>query len=250
MPSAALIPQYVAKPWGRRDSIPAPEDAQPLGEVIFRAENIIIKWLQTSESLSIQVHPQNEGRKHEWWYVTKAEPGAFLYLGLMKDTTTVQLKAAALDGSLTKLLNRIEPKVGDSFMVESGTIHALGPGLTIVEVQETSDITWRLYDYGRPRELHLEQALKEAILNVQPVKPLPDRNIPFLVEYITVKAGEETFLTTSSCCLIIVDGAGVLDGHPYAPYQCFEIAGGYSLAATKDTEIIRAAVRSNIITQE
>lgn len=240
-----LAPEYVAKPWGRTNGIPMPDDivldGEALGEIIFKAlhTEVIVKWLQTSESLSVQVHPQKQKRKHEWWYITDAEPGAFLYLGLKESTSVEALQTSALNGSLTNLLNRIEPKSGDSFFVEAGTIHALGPGLTLAEVQEVSDVTYRLFDYGRPRELHLEQGLKEVFLDSKLIERSPGLNVPFQVRYISIQMGEKCIIP-NKCCVTIVSGFGSVGNSSYKPYQCFEVMEQTVLAASINSEIIIA----------
>jgi mannose-6-phosphate isomerase len=124
-----LTPRYVAKPWGRRDGLPAPEGAQPLGEMIFEAPDagLTIKWLQTSEPLSVQVHPQGAGRKHEWWHVTEALPGAYLDLGLEAPASRQAIAQAARDGTLPSLLRRIHPRAGDSFYIKAGRSMRSGP---------------------------------------------------------------------------------------------------------------------------
>ena len=226
-----LEPGFRAKPWGRRDGLPAPPEAQPLGEVVFDAADagLVVKWLQTSEPLSIQLHPQQEGRKHEWWYVTEARPGSYLYLGLAEPARYEDIIRRARDGSLPEILRRIEPAVGDMFFVEAGTIHALGPGLTVVEVQEPSDVTWRLFDYGRPRELHLDEAMQDAILKPQPVRTLPGRQLA---------------LTARSACIAIAEGRGLFGDRPYQHHECWRLDGTLSISAVEPTVLIIAEARN------
>jgi mannose-6-phosphate isomerase len=128
---------------------------------------LLIKFLFPQEKLSVQVHPDDDGArrigqacgKTECWYVLKAEPGAQVGLGLTQGTTREQLKTAIQETRAEKLLNWIDIHPGDLIYVEAGTVHAIGPGSVIVETQQNSDTTFRLYDYGRPRELHVEQGL-------------------------------------------------------------------------------------------
>ncbi len=132
-------------------------------------ETILTKFIDSSEDLSIQVHPSvsvgEVKSKNECWYVVNAEPGAKIAYGLKSAYDSTILRKAALDGTLSRYLNFIEVKAGDFFYVPAGLIHAIGAGITIVEIQETSDTTYRLFDYGRldsfgkPRELHLDEAL-------------------------------------------------------------------------------------------
>lgn len=130
---------------------------------------LLVKYLFTSDRLSVQVHPNDEQArarglrgKSECWYVVEAEPGASIGLGLKRKVTADGLHAAALDGSIVELLDWRPVTAGDFLAVPAGTIHAIGGGITLVEIQQNSDVTYRLYDYGRPRELHLDDALAVA----------------------------------------------------------------------------------------
>jgi mannose-6-phosphate isomerase len=169
-----LETRMVAKVWGR-DQLPAPFAAPPgerIGEIWFEppAEmpQVLVKYLFTSEKLSVQVHPSDadalpgEMGKSECWLVLDAEEDARLAIGFERETTAEELAAAAQDGSIEQLMTWHPARAGDLFYLPAGTVHAIGPGLALVEVQQNSDTTFRLYDYGRPRELHLERALAVA----------------------------------------------------------------------------------------
>ena len=164
----------VEKVWGR-DTLPAPFLApagQRIGEIWFEppaeVPQVLVKYLFTSEKLSVQVHPSDdtalpgEAGKEECWLVLDAEPGATLAIGFERDVTPAEIEAAAKDGTIEDLLTWHPARPGDLFYLPAGTVHAIGPGLALVEVQQTSETTFRLYDYGRPRELHLERALAVA----------------------------------------------------------------------------------------
>ncbi|HEY8434626.1 MAG TPA: class I mannose-6-phosphate isomerase [Sphingomicrobium sp.] len=167
--------RYVEKPWGRTD-LPPMFDAPPgkrIGEVWFTGgaeEPLLVKYLFTSEPLSIQVHPNDEQArargfahgKSECWTILDAEPGATLGLGLKRPTSDQELRAAALDGSIEHLMSWRPVRTRDFFMVPSGTIHAIGAGISLLEFQQNSDLTYRLYDFGRPRELHIDAAVAVA----------------------------------------------------------------------------------------
>ena len=167
--------RYVEKPWGRTKLPPmfdAPE-GKTIGEVWFTgAEDkpLLVKYLFTSERLSIQVHPNDEQAqargltrgKTECWYILDAEPHATLGLGLKEEVTSEQLRAAALDGSIEDMMDWRAVRAGDFFLVPPGTIHAIGGGISLLEFQQNSDVTYRLYDYGRPRELHLDDGIAVA----------------------------------------------------------------------------------------
>ena len=143
-----------------------------MGEIWFepvpQMADVLVKYLFTSEKLSVQVHPSDAQApagsrgKEECWLVLAAEPGATLAIGFKQAIGAEAMRSAALDGSIEQALEWHEVAAGDFFYLPAGTVHAIGPGLTLVEVQQNSDITYRLFDYGRPRELHLEDGLKVA----------------------------------------------------------------------------------------
>lgn len=167
----------VEKPWGRTD---IPEEfgefgSRRIGEIWFSppegaASAIMVKFLFTSSRLSIQVHPDDAAAtaagyprgKEECWLVLEAEPGAKLGVGLTREATREQLQEAALSGAIVDMLDWRAAKPGDFVYNRAGIIHAIGAGLTLVEVQQNVDCTYRLYDYGRPRPLHLKEGLAVA----------------------------------------------------------------------------------------
>lgn len=174
MSGGALATEAVAKVWGR-DVLPEPFAAPPgerIGEIWFETpsalEGLLAKYLFTSEKLSVQVHPSDaqapEGKrgKEECWLILDAEPDATIALGFKREVGADEMRTAAEDGSIERLLDWKRVAAGDFFYLPAGTVHAIGPGLALVEVQQESDITYRLYDYGRPRELHLEEAMRVA----------------------------------------------------------------------------------------
>jgi mannose-6-phosphate isomerase len=168
------------RPWGVLDLMPwnsSPNDGLSAGEVWYerpgkpaKAPSLLLKLLFTSQPLSIQVHPDDvhaqamglPNGKTEAWYVLSAAPGAKIALGLKQQVTPQQLRAAADDGSIADLVVWRAVAVNEVISVPAGTIHAIGAGLVVVEVQQRSDATFRLFDYGRQRELHIERALVVA----------------------------------------------------------------------------------------
>lgn len=169
-----LAARMVDKVWGR-DRLPEPFAAprgRRIGEIWFppapEMPQLLVKYLFTSEKLSVQVHPSQvtaqagEMGKDECWLVLDAAPGAQLAIGFEHAVSRETVAAAARDRSIEDLLTWHAAKPGDLFYLPAGTVHAIGPGLALVEVQQTSETTFRLYDYGRPRELHLERALEVA----------------------------------------------------------------------------------------
>jgi mannose-6-phosphate isomerase len=164
--------RYVEKPWGRTQLPPmfdAPQ-GERIGEVWFTdGANLplLVKYIFTSERLSIQNHPSDaqarergiDRGKEECWYILDAEPGATLGLGLKREVSKDALRAAALDGSIEQLIDWKPVRPGDFFYVPAGTIHAIGAGISLLEFQQNADVTYRLYDYGRSRELHLDDGI-------------------------------------------------------------------------------------------
>ena len=168
-----LATKIVEKPWGRRGIDPrfgVDPDAQ-IGEIWFeppvgRTLDVMAKYLFTTERLSIQVHPDDATArargyprgKDECWIVLDVADDAELGIGTVRDVPADELMVAARDGSIVDLMDWRRPEKGDFIYNPAGTIHALGPGLTVLEIQQAVDLTYRLYDYGRPRELHLDEA--------------------------------------------------------------------------------------------
>lgn len=186
-----LPTREVEKVWGR-DTLPppfaAPKHAR-IGEIWFeppaQLDQLLVKYIFTSEKLSIQTHPDDDqaeamgkGRqgKSECWYVIDADPGATLGVGFTRPIGSDDMRAAALDGSIEDLLVWHEVKAGDFFYIPANTVHAIGPGVSLIEVQQNSDITYRLYDYGRPRELHLDEGM--AVAKGEPYDPALRQHVP------------------------------------------------------------------------
>jgi mannose-6-phosphate isomerase len=169
-----LATHQVEKPWGRTSLPPVFGDTggRRIGEIWFEAAQagdlpLLVKYIFTSEKLSIQVHPDDEQArerglaegKSECWYILDAEPGATLGLGLREPMSADALRSAALDGSIEALMDWKPVAQGDFFFVPAGTVHAIGAGISLLEFQQNADVTYRLYDYGRPRELHLDDGV-------------------------------------------------------------------------------------------
>lgn len=125
---------------------------------------LLIKLLFPREKLSVQVHPDDARAqalgmprgKTECWYILDAQPGAELALGFRDPLTKADIAASIKDGSIESKLRKLPVKAGDMVFVDAGTVHAIGPGMVVLETQQYSDTTYRLWDYGRPRELHVE----------------------------------------------------------------------------------------------
>ena len=160
---------------------------------------LLIKVLFAREKLSVQVHPddclaQKYGQprgKTECWYALAAEPDAKVALGLKQGITMDQIKSAIADGSLESDLNMLPVRQGDMILVQAGTVHAIWPGSVLLETQQNCDLTYRMYDYGRGRELHIEKSLEAARLATNAGKvaprPLNDRVVLLETEYFCIE---------------------------------------------------------------
>lgn len=167
-----LPTREVEKPWGR-DSLPAPFHTpvgRRIGEIWFEPPpelpELLVKYIFTSQKLSVQVHPsdaQEPGHgKEECWLVIDADAEATIGIGFREPLGAEAMREAAIHGRIEHLLEWHSVRPGDFFYIPANTVHAIGAGVSLIEVQQNSDITYRLYDYGRPRELHLDEALSVA----------------------------------------------------------------------------------------
>lgn len=254
MPAYHLSTKRVEKPWGRHDLWPgfedAPADGPAIGEIWFETPRgvglddpeLLIKYLFTSAKLSVQVHPNDEDArarghergKNEAWQILSAEPHATIAIGTLAPMTKPELRAASEDGSIEHLLDWKAVQADQFWYSPAGTIHAIGAGLVVVEVQQNIDLTYRLYDYGSDRELHLDDgvAVSDPVPYVAPFMPYdlaPGRRLlaaegAFVTERWTV-AHDGTLAATAQrpVWLVPLKGNGTLDGQPIA-------AGGVWLA--------------------
>ena len=241
--SRKLETRKVAKPWGV-DALPPPftaPEGERIGEIWFEPppelDGLLVKYLFTSEKLSVQVHPSDaqapEGSrgKEECWLVLDAQPGAALAIGLKEEASVDALREAALDGSIEQMLEWHPVAAGDFFYLSAGTVHAIGAGITLVEVQQNSDITYRLFDYGRPRELHLDEGM--AVAKRGPHDPSLRRKLPgngevelvegphFRLDRIEGAPDAPTAARYEGPLLVIpLEGEIALGGDTIAPGEC------------------------------
>jgi mannose-6-phosphate isomerase len=188
---------------------------------------LLVKLLFPEEKLSVQVHPDDaqaramgETRgKTECWYVLEAAPGAYVSLGLKEGVAVEDVAASVADETMESLMERIPVVVGDMLFVDAGTVHAIGPGVVLLETQQTSDVTYRLYDYGRPRELHLEKGLQVIRTKTAAGKIAPEQmdgltrlieQKYFVVDRFDVASGEVTVTLDGAGCLVGLAGSGVV----------------------------------------
>lgn len=190
---------------------------------------VLIKLIDAKENLSVQVHPsdeyalknENSFGKTEMWYIVEAEQGAGIYLGFNRDVTKEDYQKAIKENRLTELLNFYEVKAGQCYFIPSGTIHAIGKGCLICEIQQNSNLTYRVYDYGRKdkngktRELHIDKALQ--VTSLRKFEPITFDDCLGKCEYFTVQKYEindTKELATdekSFHCVTCVSGSGVIN---------------------------------------
>jgi mannose-6-phosphate isomerase len=203
-----------------------------------------VKYIFTSEKLSVQVHPDDEQAKaagetdtgkEECWLVIDAEPGATLGVGFHDHVDAATMREASLSGAIEDMLVWHPVKAGDFFYIPAGTVHAIGAGVSLIEIQQTSDITYRLYDYGRPRELHLDAGI--AVSKGEPHDPALRRHIPdagtielargpYFTAHRVEGAGDEAITAEYDRPLLVIPrrGEARVAGETVRPGQCAEAA--------------------------
>lgn len=235
--------RLMPKPWGARDLRPwnqGADDGSRVGEVWYGRQEegddvkstLLLKLLFTTAPLSIQVHPDDCNArkmggacgKTEAWYILSAAPGAQVGLGLKRTQTAEQLRRATVDGSIEGLVAWRGVSAGDTIFVPAGTVHAIGGGLVIAEIQQRSDATFRLFDHGRDRELHIDSAI--AVAHAAPAVEQPPplrlddertllvRDQHFIFERLQLQPVTEWSLRAElETWLLIIGGSGSADGH-------------------------------------
>ena len=240
---------------------------------------LLLKFLFPYEKLSVQVHPDDEQAvrvgqpwgKTECWYVAHAKPGSQIALGLRPGVTAAQLEQSIHENRAEELLNWINVYQGDMIYVAGGTVHTLGPGSVIVETQQQSDTTYRLYDYGRPRDLHLKDgmaAVKEKVTSGKVLRPAPsqvgggkNRQSPlvaapyFVVDMFEAKepldlATRDDSGKSSVQILVAVEGCGVIEAQGMDPVTLAKgdavivpaCVGEYRMRPQWALEVLRAYV--------
>ena len=219
----------------------------------FERFPMIIKLIDAKDNLSVQVHPsdayalanENSYGKTEMWYVAEAEEGAGLYVGFNRDLTEEEFRTLIAENRLQEALNFIPVKSGEWYFIEAGTVHAIGKGVVIAEIQQNSNLTYRLYDYGRvgadgkPRELHVEKGVKVSKLT----KYVPDKRTS--CEYFSCESGavkgEKTLVADekSFVAVILLDGALTVEGKAYAKGDTIFVPAGYgAFTLTGEAKVI------------
>lgn len=224
------------------------EHPEALGENCNNFEDfpILVKLIDARDNLSVQVHPddeyarkyENDNGKTEMWYIVDCDEGAELIYGFKEEITKEVFRKAIEENTLLDYVNRVPVKKGDVFFIKPGTLHAIGKGILIAEIQQSSNVTYRVYDYGRvgddgkPRELHLEKALDVTKLcptpTYNPQKPVELDNVEvqiladcnyFTVSKQVIKTGTQLLADKSSFNHILA-----IDGEAVLTYECIEIS--------------------------
>ena len=230
-----IEPRFVERVWGRTDLSPLfGAQEKRIGEVWFPIPDdfpLLVKFIFTSERLSVQVHPrdeyarihENSRGKTEMWHILAAEPDSTIALGFREPVEKQSLRTAIADGSVVDLLNWIPVKAGETVYTPAGTVHAIGAGIVMCEIQQNSDITYRLFDYGRPRELHLEKGLD--VLDAGPYDGR--RDFPVCCEHFTtekvVLTGPTVLDSPGEHLLIPIGGRGTIAEQPFKAGQVWHV---------------------------
>lgn len=252
--------KIIAESWElslHKDGVSGAEGGTPLDKIItpqmigsgYGGERfpILIKLIDANQNLSVQVHPdddyalkyENDFGKTEMWYIADAEEDGGIFLGFKRDIDRQTMQKALNDNTVEQLLNYIPVKKGDCYLIEAGQIHAICRGVTICEIQQSSNVTYRVYDYnrvgadGKKRPLHIDKALD--VINYKKYLPQKSRedNILAKCKYFTVKklsvagglmlnCGEKSFNAVT-----VMEGSGVIENRKFIKGDTFFIPAGY-----------------------
>ena len=218
---------------------------------------VLNKFIDAKQNLSVQVHPsdayalknENSFGKTEMWYIVEAEEGAGIYLGFNRDVTSEEYKRAIEQNKLTELLNFYKVKAGECYFIPAGTVHAIGAGCLIYEIQQNSNLTYRVYDYGRGRELHIEKALTVSNLNKHENITLKGEALG-VSKYFTVTkllCAQKRDLQTDGKtfhCVTVVKGEGEVEGLLVKKGDSLFVPANYGkYTLTGDMEVIMTQIR-------
>ena len=223
---------------------------------------LLIKLIDAKENLSVQVHPSDDYAlkyeqsfgKSEMWHIISADEGSGLYVGLNKDYTKEEIERALKEGSILNCLNFFKVKPGDTFVINPGTIHAIGAGVRLIEIQQNSNLTYRLYDYnrvdkdGNPRELHIKKALDVIDYHQYKVVKTGDElladNKYFTVKEVNfdkeleINANERAFISFT-----FLEGEGLVNDIPYSKYDTFFLPYGKKCLIKGKGKVVISTVR-------
>ena len=265
MASSRLEPRFVERIWGRplARSWGAGDDDRAIGEIWFEhpsgpAADLLVKYLFTSQALSVQVHPDDRAAraadhtrgKDEAWFVLRAEPGAVIGLGLNSAVSSSVLRDAAMDGTIEKLIHWRTVKAGDVLFSPAGTVHAIGAGIDLIEIQQNIDLTYRLYDYKRGRDLHLDEGV--AVAFPGPLRHAfgafdqsPERRVlvegpSFVLERARLAKHRQASVRGDGLLLIPIGGGGRIGGDDLAPGGVWRIDGMSMIEAVDGIDMLIA----------
>jgi len=236
---------------------------------------LLVKFLFPAEKLSVQVHPDDAGAqrvgqpygKTECWYVLHAQPGAQVALGLRPGTTLEEFETSIRENHAEELLNWINVHSGDMLYVTAGTVHTIGGGMILVETQQASDITYRLYDYGRPRELHIKDGMAAIKLDSKAGKVVrntgDDPNVlvrsPFFqVEKMKLREPFQASVTIESPHIVVaIDGSGIIESAGMEPISFAKgeavvvpaCVPGYTIKPQWELEVMRMSLPTGSVAE-
>ena len=219
---------------------------------------LLIKFIDSHQCLSIQVHPgddyalqkEDEYGKNELWYVVDCEPDSYLYCGFSKDTDEEEVRQRIEDGTLPEILNKIPVRKGESYFIETGTVHAIGPGVLICEIQQSSNVTYRLYDYkrrdkyGELRELHVDKAMDVVNFHKKDMEAAKTMECKYFSVERYDLAEENSFNLDDSSfrAFVVLEGTGTIrcgeEAIPYRPADCFFVPAGKKTVAFEGSGIV------------
>lgn len=227
---------------------------------------VLIKYIDAKRNLSVQVHPQdgyareheNDNGKTEMWYIVQADEGAGIFCGFKNDTDKSEFLRKIKDGTVEDLLNFIPVKSGDCFLIEAGTVHAIGAGCVICEVQQNSNVTYRVYDYnrvdanGNKRQLHLDKAME--VINFSAFKDNTGtenwKNVSggklrklteckyFKCRELALDGEYEELNGSSFTAICVLDGVGEINGEKFTAGNSFFISCGEKFKISGNAKII------------
>lgn len=241
MPNAIrLTPSLREKVWGKMRLEPwFPDSETPIGEAWYLTDRelpLLVKLIFTSQRLSVQVHPDDGEAgpcgKTEMWHILAADPGAAIALGFRQPITRQRLLESTRTGAVEQLINWFPVQPGETYFTPAHTVHAIGGGIVLCEIQQNSDVTWRLWDWGRPRELHVEDAVAIADLGVHPgaarATPISEscdelvRCRHFVTELVRLPPAAPHTPAPEQCQIwICVEGRGAIEGDPFQPGEAW-----------------------------
>ena len=225
---------------------------------------LLIKLIDATKDLSVQVHPsddyaikyENQFGKTEMWYIADAEADASIYFGLKQSVSKEELARRIEDNTIEQLLNEVKVQAGDCFFIESGTLHAIKAGVTVIEIQQNSNLTYRVYDYnrvdnnGNSRELHIEKAIEVANIEKTEIRNANYSDIEyntltnmsgciyFIVDFAKVIGSFELLNNQSFLALTIAEGSGQVNNVDFEKGDTFMIPCAYKAKIESESAIV------------